>query len=171
MADWRILPYERSLIRDGFDSGEPLLDAWIKERATQWEKKGLARAFVAIRGQTRQILGYYTLSNSLLPVDVLPDVDRKGLPATVGVPAILIGRLAVDRSAQGEGLGRLLLANALARAETISVQSGAAAVEVHALHAKARTFYERYDFRALIDHPNHLFLSMKRVRRLGLNRE
>lgn len=165
MADWKILPFDHSFVRDGFNSGEPLLDDWLKQMANQWQKKNLAVTYVLVRGDSQQILGYYSLSNSQLPNQDLPDEDRKGKPCQIGVPAILIGRLAVDQTVQGEGHGRHLLYDALVRADTLSSQTGVALVEVHALHERAKSFYLNYGFRALADHPNHLFLSMKQIRR------
>jgi ribosomal protein S18 acetylase RimI-like enzyme len=82
------------------------------------------------------------------------------------VPAILIGRLAVDRRYRGQGLGRLLLVDALLRSLAISRQVGAMAVVVDAKDDAARSFYEQYGFTRFVDHDNRLFLPMATIAQL-----
>jgi len=86
----------------------------------------------------------------------------------IDVPAVLVGRLAVDRTAQGQGLGSLLLIDAFRRAQFISTQVGVRAVEVHAIDDTARRFYSKFGFTSLLDDRNHLFLSMEAIRALEL---
>jgi GNAT superfamily N-acetyltransferase len=89
------------------------------------------------------------------------------LPRT-DVPVVLLGRLAVDRSTQGQGLGALLLIDALRRAQFLSDQIGIRAVEVEAIDDAARDFYQRFGFTPLADAPRHLYLSMQAIRGLNL---
>jgi GNAT superfamily N-acetyltransferase len=84
------------------------------------------------------------------------------------VPVVLLGRLAVDRTVQGRGLGSFLLIDALRRAQHSSEQVGIRAVEVDALDDAARRFYLKFGFVSLADDLNHLFLAMHVVRKLGL---
>ena len=84
------------------------------------------------------------------------------------VPVVLLGRLAVDRSVQGQGLGSLLLIDALRRAQHLAEHVGIRAVEVDAIDEAARQFYSRFGFVPLLDDPNHLFLPMPVIRKLGL---
>jgi GNAT superfamily N-acetyltransferase len=98
---------------------------------------------------------------------VLPAVEAKGLPR-LDVPVVLIGRLAVDQSVQGQGLGALLLVDALRRSAQISEQVGIRAVEVDALDDAAKNFYLKFGFRPLLDDPRHLFMPMHEIRKLKL---
>ena len=81
---------------------------------------------------------------------------------------VLIGRLAVDRTIQGKGLGGLLLIDALRRTEFIAKQVGVRAVEVDAIDEAAHRFYLKCGFTSLRDEPRHLFLSLEAVRGLEL---
>jgi GNAT superfamily N-acetyltransferase len=98
---------------------------------------------------------------------VLPKELAKGLPQ-MDVPVILLGRLAVDRTAQGQGLGAFLLVDALRRVLHVSEQVGVRAVEVDAFDDAARNFYLKFGFVPLIDDQRYLILPMHIVRTLGL---
>jgi GNAT superfamily N-acetyltransferase len=91
----------------------------------------------------------------------------KGLPR-LDVPVVLLGRLAVDRTTQGQGLGSLLLIDALRRVQHLAEQVGIRAVEVDAIDDAARQFYLRFGFVSLLDASNHLFLSTQVIRKLEL---
>jgi GNAT superfamily N-acetyltransferase len=84
------------------------------------------------------------------------------------VPMVLLGRLAVERTAQGQGLGSLLLVDSLLRTVRLSEQIGIRAMEVHAIDEAARAFYLRYGFVSLADDPKHLYLPIQAIRRMGL---
>lgn len=153
--------------RGEFACGQPLLDDWLKLRSSQYEKKDLARTYVAIRPGETVVRGYYAIASHRVSYEALPDDQAKGLPH-IDVPVVLLGRLAVDRSAQGQRLGELLLMDALRRSAHIADQVGIRAVEVDAIDDSARRFYLKYGFTALLDDPNHLFLPMQVIRKLGL---
>jgi GNAT superfamily N-acetyltransferase len=154
--------------RESFDCGKPTLTSWLKERAGQFERKNLARAYVAVRPGQPLVLGYYSLSTHHVAFEALPPDQAKGLPPRMEVPVVLLGRLAVDRAAQGQGLGGLLLIDALRRALRVAEQIGIRAVEVDAIDEVARDFYRHYGFITLADDPLHLYLSLKAVEALGL---
>ena len=99
--------------------------------------------------------------------ETLPDAQAKGLPH-IDVPVVLLGRLAVDQSEQGKGLGGFLLIDALRRAEHLAEHAGIRAVEVDAIDDAARRFYARHGFIALKDNPQHLFLPLTVIRNLKL---
>ena len=165
---WLIKRFDRSVDdRKSFDCGKAPLNDWIKRRASQHEKRDLARTYVAVDRETSAVLGYYALSSHRVRYDSLPSDQSKGLPRT-DIPVVLLGKLAVDRTAQGQGLGALLLLDALCRSERLASQIGIRAVEVHAIDARARSFYLKYGFTSLEDDPHHLFLPMHIIRRLGL---
>jgi GNAT superfamily N-acetyltransferase len=153
--------------RSAFDCGHPSLNDWLQLRSSQFDKRDLARTYVAVRQGESTVLGYYAISNHYVRYDALPQDQAKGLPH-IDVPAILLGRLAVDRSAQGQGIGSLLLIDALRRAQHITDQVGIRAVEVDAIDDAARQFYLKFGFVQLADDPNHLFLAMHVLRKLNL---
>lgn len=153
--------------RTAFDCGQPIWNDWLTQRASQFEKRDLARTYVATRSGEAVLLGYHTLVNHRVAHEALPADQAKGLPH-LDVPVVLLGRLAVDRSAQGKGLGSLLLIDALRRSQYLADHIGIRAVEVDALDEAARSFYRKFGFVPLLDDPNHLFLAMHVIRKLNL---
>lgn len=167
MARWRLQALSPNHRREDFDCGNSLLNDWFRLRATQWQRKGLARCYVATRSDSSLALGFHALSGHHVSYGALPSDLAKGMPR-IDVPVILIGRLAVDLRFQGDGLGRHLLMDALARSLRLSHLLGIRAVEVDAIDDRARAFYLQYGFRSLEDDPGHLFLPLSVARKLPL---
>jgi GNAT superfamily N-acetyltransferase len=113
----------------------------------------------------KRVCGYYTLASSAVHFDHVPTALTRKLPKHP-VPVVLLGRLAVDQSAQGQGLGETLLMDALKRCLDLSQQIGVHAVEVQAIDDSARAFYEKYGFVPLLDGALHLFLPLTTVETL-----
>lgn len=153
--------------RTRFDCGNPRLNEWLTQRAGQFDRRDLARTYVAVHPGEPQVLGYYAVSSHAVRHEALPSDQAKGLPH-IDVPVVLLGRLAVDRSEQGKGLGSFLLIDALRRARHLAEHVGVRAVEVDAIDDAARRFYLRYGFVAFKDDPRHLFLPMTVIRKLRL---
>lgn len=158
-----IEPLARSHKRENFDCGETALNDYLQRQATQDMRRGVSRVYVARERGTSRVLGYYTLSAASFSRKNLPEKEAKRLPH-YPVPAALLGRLAVDRSCQGQQLGRYLLFDALHRvlhaAETLAVY----ALVVDAKNDSARAFYERYGFRCFLDSPSRLFIPVETLR-------
>lgn len=160
---WNFVPIHKKYQRDHFDCGYPALDDYIKKYAKQNHEKGIAKTFVAIEDSTSlKVDGFYTLSASTIEFESLPDSSQKGLPA-YPIPAILIGKLAVDRAAKGQGLGTELLVDALLRAVKASQDVAVFAVRVDAIDSTARDFYLKYEFIPFQDQPLSLFLPIKTI--------
>jgi GNAT superfamily N-acetyltransferase len=168
MASWTICRLGKRHDRSNFDCGQPALNEWLQQRAGQFDRRDLSRTFVATQPDQTEVLGYYAISTHRVTYDLLPAEEAKGLPH-VGIPVVLIGRLAVDQRVQGKGLGALLLVDALRRSADIAEQVGIRAVEVDALDAVARNFYLKFGFRPLLDDPLHLLLPMHEIRKLKLD--
>lgn len=151
--------------RDSFCCGDESLDAFFCTCAGQYERRHLGRTYVAIDPDATCVLGFYTISAGSLGCDLLPRSLAKKLPKHP-LPTVHIGRLAVDQSAQGKGIGEALLMHALHTALELSSQLGVCLVDVRALHEKAADFYRKYGFLPLEDHPLHLFLPMATVQTL-----
>jgi GNAT superfamily N-acetyltransferase len=164
---WEIQKLDRSHDRTAFDCGVSALDDWLKRLAGQHQRRDLARVYVALDQSDPRILGYYALSTHHVVCEILPHEQAKGLPP-LDVPVILLGRLAVDQTMQGNGLGEHLLIDSLRRADHIAAHIGVRAVEVHAINDSARGFYLKYGFVSLHDDLNHLYLPMQIVRKLRL---
>jgi GNAT superfamily N-acetyltransferase len=107
--------------KEMFACGKASLDDYIHTQASQDVKRKLSVCFVLPDIQSNGIKGYYTLSNNSIPGDHLPDPIQKKLPASYKtIPATLLGRLAVDQTYRGQGIGKLLLADALKRSYDLS---------------------------------------------------
>jgi ribosomal protein S18 acetylase RimI-like enzyme len=148
--------------RAGFSCGVPALDAYLQKQAGQDVRRRVAVAFVATPdGKT--IAGYYTLSQYSVELGVLPEELAKKLPQYPLVPATLIGRLAVSVAFRGQGIGELLLMDALYRCLGGSRQVASAAVIVDAKDERAAAFYRKYGFLELPKVEQRLFLPMATI--------
>lgn len=168
MDTWTTSRLAKGHDRTTFDCGQVVLNEWFRDRAGQFDRRDLSRTFVATRENESTVLGYYAISSHRIVYEAVPKAEAKGLP-NLDIPVVLIGRLAVDRSVQGQGLGALLLVDALRRSADISLQLGIRAVEVDALDDRARNFYVKFGFRPLLDDPHHLFMPMHEIRKLKLD--
>ena len=140
--------------RSQFQSGSGDLDLWLRQTAQQHQKRGISKTFVAVaHAEPTRILGFYALTACEVLAQDLPVELSKRLPRKV--PGIRLGRLAVDHASQGQGLGELLLLDAIHRSRLVLEHVG-----VHALFvdAKAAAFYQKYGFRPLPDQPLQLVL-------------
>ena len=151
--------------RHGFSCGVPDLDTYLRERAGQDAKRHVAAAFVLSDG-TGVVLGYYTLSQQVVSLADIPAALAKKLPRYPLLPATLVGRLAVDSRRQGEGLGSLLLMDALHRSWWAAKTVASYAVRVDATDEKAREFYLRHDFLPFPKDRLKLFFPMADLDRL-----
>jgi GNAT superfamily N-acetyltransferase len=153
----RIAPLTGNHDRQGFDCGRHELNDWLRKVARQHQEKGLSKTFVAVMDdEPDRIRGYYALTLAELENRHLPDNWRRKLPRRV--PGVRLGRLAVDKTSQGKGLGELLLIDALTRARRIYVEAGGIALFVDALDEQAAGFYRRLGFTSAPDNPLLLFL-------------
>ena len=162
---WTIEPIRRDHVRDSFDCGHPYLNVFLQRYARQSEDLRLARTCVAVKPKDLIVRGYYTMRTGQVAIRDLPPEETRRLPQ-YPVPVVHLARLAVDKTAQGHRLGETLLLDALEKALAGSRTVAAYAVEVIAIDAAARAFYERYGFRGLLDDRRHLYLPMKTVEAL-----
>jgi GNAT superfamily N-acetyltransferase len=127
--------------------------------------KGIAKTFVAIptSGELK-VDGYYTIGSSIIEYESVSNEFKRQIPADP-IPAVLIGKLAVDRAVQGQGLGRELLVNALFRAVRASQEIGIYAVRVDAIDLTAKAFYLKHEFIPFQDNERSLFLPIETILR------
>jgi GNAT superfamily N-acetyltransferase len=152
--------------RSSFSCGNALLDGYLHECAHQDRERNLAAPFVLVEEATGAIVGYYTLSSRSLNPTRLPRSLTRKLPRYAELPAILIGRLAVDRRYQGGGFGRRIVYDALQRCLQLSRQLGAFAVVVDAKDREASDFYEHLGFLRFEDHDLQLYIPVASVSNL-----
>jgi predicted GNAT family N-acyltransferase len=158
----------RRHIRSNFCCGQESLDNYIRKQASQDLKKRVSTVFVLVDAPESKVLAYYTLSSYAIDIKGLDEAFAKQLPRYPLLPTTLLGRLAVDKSQQGQGFGELLLVDALKKSLDASKQVGSVAVIVEALDDKSVSFYVKYGFQQLKHEPMKLYLPMKSVKDLGI---
>lgn len=146
--------------RSGFDCGVEALNLWLQRTALQHQGKGISRTFAALPADdaavqrfqasghgalTRNtILGFHALASAFVLLDDLPVALAKKYPRQI--PVTRLGRLAVQNGIQDQGLGKILLADAIARARVAAEAVGSAGIVVDAKNEDAARFYTRYGF-------------------------
>lgn len=155
---YNIRPLDHNMDTADFDCGETALDEYLQRYASQDIKRGVARVFVASpTGQPRGGAAFYTLSAASIAAETLPEKLRKKLPR-YPVPVALLGRLAVSRQTQGQGLGSILLADACKRVATASETLAVAAIVIDAKSPQAAAFYQHFGFIEMLGQPGRWML-------------
>lgn len=148
---------------EGFDCGREELNRYLLRYAWVNQQAGAAQTYVGLVADA--VVGYYTLAVGQVSHEEAPERLTKGL-ARHPVPVMLLARLAVASSSQGQGVGKALLRDAMQRTLQAADIAGIRAFAVHAKDADARSFYEKFDFIASPTDPMHLFVLLKDVRRI-----
>lgn len=147
--------------RNDFDCGNELLNNYLKTQAGQDVKRKLSACFVLIETETNAIKGFYTLSNNSIPLNSFPTTIIQKLPKSyTSIPTTLLGRLAINKKYQGQGIGKILLIDALKRSFQNAQIIGSFAVVVDPIDENAEAFYTKYDFIKLPD-SGKMFMAMK----------
>lgn len=153
-------PLASTHILSDFSCGEASLDEWLKRRALANQLSGASRTFVVTDDECR-VYGYYAMAAGAVSHQAATSSVRRNMPDPV--PVMVLARLAVDHRAQGIQLGAALLQDAVARAVGVAQNVGVRALLVHALHDRAKQFYEHHGFQASPLHPMTLMLRLNRV--------
>src|ERR1039457_5942845 len=124
---------------DEFACGEAVLDDWLKRRAMANQLSGASRTIV-VTDPDHRVFGYYAMAAGGVSHHMATSSVRRNMPDPV--PVMVLARLAVDQRAQGIKLGASLLQDAVNRAVAISQNAGVRALLVHAIHDRAKQFYE-----------------------------
>lgn len=155
---YQIRPLDADADTAHFDCGETALDEYLQRYASQDIKRGVARVFLASPVDHPPVVaGFYTLCAASISAETLPETLRKKLPR-YPVPVALLGRLAVSRLAQGQGLDSILLANACKRVAAASATLAVAAIVVDAKSSRAASFYHHLGFIELAGQPGRWML-------------
>ncbi|WP_158817780.1 GNAT family N-acetyltransferase [Methylocapsa sp. S129] len=168
---WQDVAIGKHHNRKDFDCGVDDLNLYLARFARQNHESGGAKTFVAVtEAASAQILGFYSLSPASLDYARTPDVARRGL-ARYEVPVFRLGRLAVDRSSQGRGLGGGLLLRAAERCIAVAEEVGGVALLIDAKDDQAVAWYEGYGAVRLHDASLSLVLPFATVRTALLRRD
>ncbi len=143
--------------RRAFSCGVASLDDWFQHRAVQNENRNVARVFVAVDDQLG-VVGFYSLSSFALTIADLPSERARRLPRYDLIPAALIGRLARDQRVRGQGVGDMLLADAILRILSAAGTLAVFAIVVVAKDEKAAGFYRDFGFESFPSRPMRLFM-------------
>jgi GNAT superfamily N-acetyltransferase len=149
--------------RSQFCCGDQEPDTYLKRFARQHASARVSRTYVAVKGTT--ILGFYCLAMAAIRKDHLPPIYRTKFP-NFPLPVARLARLAVDLKFQRQGVGELLLANALSRCLDLSDEIGMVGVIVDAKNETAQRFYERFEFDLLVDSPLTLWIPFSALTQL-----
>ena len=159
--------------RRAFSCGTDRLDNFLKRTARKHQAGDFTRVWVATYREQAEILGYYAINAHSLQSDDLPATLTKNAPRFGGIPAAYLSMIATDRRHQGQGIGRVLLADALRRALKAADQIGLKAVVLDVIddggaeiEQKRRAFYTSMGFRSVPSRPQRMFISIETLRRL-----
>lgn len=161
---YKIVLLDSTHDRSQFDCTNEILNNYLKTQASQDVKRKLAACFVMIN-EENEVKGFYTLSSASIPKEDLPLSISKKLPRNYeNPPTTLLGRLAIDKSVFGQGIGKILLTEALKRSYYQSEIIGSMAVIVDPIDEKAKEFYEKFDFIQLDS--GRMSLPMQKIKKL-----
>lgn len=147
---------------DGFLCGDETIDGWLKSSCRRYLQQGLCSLWVCAEPDGT-IIGLFTLASHLIQPEVLTGAQRGGINA-VGHPAILLGQLALRRESRGEGIGALLMLEALAQCVESADNVGARFIVLDALNERLIRYYEAFGFRSVPSDPQRMLLKMSAAR-------
>lgn len=148
--------------RSSFDCGNQALNQFLKQTARQHIQKGISRTFVLVDAeQPSTVLGFFTLSLCEVRAEKLPPQLAKKYPNRV--PGVKLARLAVSKVWQRQGIGEILMVEAMQRAIVILENAGIIGLFVDAKDEVAKAYYDRYGFVSLEDTPLKMFLPLQTI--------
>lgn len=159
---WHEEPIGKHHKRDAFDCGDEALNQFLYRHARQSHVKGGAKTYLAVSEHDEKLLGYYSLSPASIAYERAPMVIKRGL-ARHEVPVFRLGRLAVDTSVQGRGLGGQLLLAAGRRCLQVAAQAGGVALLIDAKNDRVAEWYASYGAVRLVDAPLSLLLPFETI--------
>ena len=164
---YSILRFSKSEQRQQFSCGVASLDDYLHSRAGQDNRRHLSVTYILNDNTLNKPAGYYTLSSTSIELIDLTKEHQQKLPKYPSLPTTLIGRLAIDLSYQKQGLGEILLLDALNRAYQASQEVASFAVIVDTLDNHASKFYKKYNFLPLLSNNTRLYLPMKSISKIA----
>ncbi|HET8730833.1 MAG TPA: GNAT family N-acetyltransferase [Moraxellaceae bacterium] len=160
-----LLPAEILETRKAFDCGQPALNSYLAQTALQHEVRNITRTFCAVK--TDSISGYYSLTNAVVDVSALPpDVIKRYRLPTHALPVVRLARLAIARQHQRQGLGGILMIDAMRKVVSVSESSGCVGLVVDAKDAAAAQYYRGYGFHPAPENSRLLFMPLPAIKQL-----
>lgn len=160
---WHEEPIARHHDRTAFNCGDDALNQFLRRHARQSHEKGGAKTYLAVSdSDNKKVLGYYSLSPASIAYERAPAIIKRGL-ARYEVPVFRLGRLAVDSSVQGKGLGGQLLLAAGHRCLLVATQAGGVALLIDARNERVAQWYTSYGAVPLLDAPLTLLLPFEMI--------
>ena len=159
---WREEPINKLHDRTDFNCGDDKLNEFLLRHARQSHDKGGAKTYLAVDSEKQKILGFYSVSPASITYERTPDIIKRGL-ARYEVPVFRLGRLAVDVSVQGKGLGGQLLLTAGKRCLLVAAQAGGVALLIDAKNEQIAKWYASFGAVPLLDEPLSLLLPFKTI--------
>ena len=156
-------PLGATHVVDGFDCATESLNRWLVRHARQAQSAGSARTYVVHDEEQGRVVGYHAIAAASVTADEATSRAARGMPRRP-IPAILLGRLAVDASVHGHGLGAWLLRDATLRTLTAAGEVGIRVLLVHAIDERAASFYARHGFESSPTDPLNLQMLIKDIR-------
>lgn len=129
---------------EDFQSGEEALDSWLRDRALDNMETGASRTYVICPLGSRKVIGYYAICMGQILNQEVTGSMRRNMPRQI--PAVILGRLAIDKKWQGGGLGKALLQDAVQRSARAALEVSARLLIVHAISSEAEAFYLHHGF-------------------------
>lgn len=160
---FRVQAFNKAINRADFCSSSEALNRYFQQQVSQDIKRRIATCFVALNMEN-EVAGYYTLASTSIVLGDLPEHLAQKLPRHPTIPAVLMGRLAVDKRYTGQGLGGALLAYALWRAAYAEI--AAYAVLVDAKDEAAVQFYRHFGFLPFVHQPFKLFFPLASINQI-----
>lgn len=162
LPTWHEEPIGKHHNRGAFDCGDKALNQFLLRHARQSHEKGGAKTYLAVSETDEKILGYYSLSPASIAYERAPEVIKRGL-ARHDVPVFRLGRLAVDLSVQGQGLGGQLLLTSGRRCLLVAAQAGGVGLLIDAKNERVAEWYANYGAVPLLDAHLSLLLPFKTI--------
>lgn len=159
---WHEEPISKHHNRNAFDCGDETLNLYLQRHARQNHELGGSKTYLAISDQDQAILGFYSLSPGSIDYQQVPEEIKRGL-GRYEVPVFRLGRLAVNVSFQGQGLGGQLLLAAGRRCLLVATQTGGIALRIDAKNEHVARWYQSYGAVPLLDAPLSLLLPLKTI--------
>ncbi len=150
--------------RDGFDCGSEPLNLFLKQTARQHAEPGISRTFVLVdedAAAPKPILGFFSLNLCQIKSESLATGEAKKLPRDVS--GVRLGRLAVAKACQRQGIGKALLVAAMGKFVEIFNTAGGIGLFVDAKDQDAKRYYEQFGFVPMPSHELELFLPVKTI--------
>lgn len=143
-----------------FNCGDEILNEWLQKRALKNQGLNASNSYVIC--DANRVVGFYAISTGSIERLNAPGAVTRNMPDPI--PVMVLGRLAIDQSYQGQKLGVALLKDAMLRTLKVSKIVGVKALLVHAISEEAKRFYLHFGFQESPINSMTLLLTIKKIK-------